>query len=495
MATFNKNQLPPLIKRLTNGLKSQHPQANIYLVGGAVRDILLKRPTKDYDLVVAGISGRQLEKSLQKMGKVVLVGKKFGVYKFTPPNWQGEALDIALPRLDHAFGTGRYRDVKIKTSSQVTIEQDLKRRDFTINSMAFDLVNNIIIDLVSGQKDLNNKIIRTVGTPGLRFQEDYSRLLRAIRFSCQLNFSIEPKTKQVIWQLLTKAVLAKQASNWVIPREIIAREFLKSLKFNPPLAFELWDKTGFFKSLIPEIWAIHKIPQAKEFHSEGNVYEHTLLALKAFTSQRWQSFFPKQSPGLNVLLATVLHDIGKPLTLQTPKSHGVKIIKTPEHDIKGAELIPNIISRLKLTSYVEATGNKIDPDLVEWLVAKHMLLVHGHPSEFKPGTLYRYFYKNQAWGLALQQVIFADSWATLPADGRKLFDRIIILRKRLKQLKSLLTKKGELKLLLDGNQIMKSLKLKPGPQIGLLLKKLTEAQLSKKVATPKQALIFLKKLI
>ncbi|MFH1112075.1 MAG: CCA tRNA nucleotidyltransferase [Patescibacteria group bacterium] len=495
MAVFNKNLIPLIIKHLAARLKTKYPQANIYLVGGAVRDILLKRLTKDYDLVAAGINGKQLEKFLKAQGKVVLVGKKFGVYKLTPPNWSGESIDIALPRLDHALGTGRYRDVKIKTSSQVSIEQDLKRRDFTINAVAFDLEKNTIVDPVSGQTDLKNKIIRTVGTPKLRFQEDYSRLLRAIRFACQLNFSLESKTKQAIWKLLAQAVLAKHKNNWIIPREIIAREFLKAFKTNPPLAFELWDKTGFFKSVLPEVWAMHKIPQAKEFHSEGDVFEHTLLALKAFASRQWQIFFPKQSPSLAVILATVLHDIGKPLTLQTPAKHHVKRIMTPEHDNKGAALVSNIIARLKLTSYVDTAGDKIEADLVEWLVAKHMLLVHGHPAEFKPGTLYRYFYKNQYWGTALQQVIFADSWATQPADGRKLFDRLRVLRKRLKQLKPLLTKNGELKLLLDGNQIMKLLNLKSGPQIGQLLKNLTEAQLSKKVTTIKQAITFLKQLI
>ncbi|MFH1866556.1 MAG: CCA tRNA nucleotidyltransferase [Patescibacteria group bacterium] len=490
---ITKNNLPIIIKKLTNRLNHAYPTARLYLVGGAVRDLLLGRVTKDYDLVISGLTKVKLEKFLKGQGKVALVGKTFGVYKFTPRGWPNEAIDVALPRTDHAWGTGRYRDFTVKTASNLSINEDLERRDFTINAIALDLTSYQIIDPTKGQKDLKNKIIRTVGAPRLRFQEDYSRLLRALRFACQLNFKIESRTLMAIKKMASKSVVAKTKDSWVIPREIVAREWLKSLQNNPSQALKLWDQINIIKVLLPEVYAMHGVPQYKEFHSEGDVFEHTLLALKIFSSREWRQFFPKQKPSLSVLLAILLHDIGKPLTVQTPEIHGVKWIRTPEHDIKGAALVSDIISRLKLTSFLDSAGDKIEPELVEWLVAKHMLLVHGKVAEFKPSTLYRYFYQKALWGISLQQVILADSWATNPADGRKLFDRLRALRKRLKQLKPLLSKKGELKLLVDGNQIMKLFKLKSGPIIGKLLKSLTEAQLAKKVKTKIEAISFLKK--
>ncbi|HBV33524.1 TPA: hypothetical protein DIC39_03840 [Patescibacteria group bacterium] len=487
--------LPVNLRQLTAKLLHQNAGASIYLVGGAVRDILLKRSTKDFDLVATGIAGPKLERWLKRHGQVVLVGKTFGVYKFIPQHWSLEEIDIALPRLDHSLKSGRYRDVKITTSSKLKIEDDLIRRDFTINALALNLDNFELIDVVGSQNDLTKKLIRTVGSPRLRFREDFSRLLRGLRFALQLNFKFESKTWSATKSLATKAVTAKLNNSWLIPREIIAREFLKSLTAQPMDAVKLWDKAGLIARLLPEVNAMKGVPQAKIWHSEGDVFKHSVMALNAFTSNQWQKFFPRQLPKLSVLLGILLHDIGKPLTLQTPTTHKVKHIATPEHDTKGAQLVPKIIARLKLTSYVAPDGDKIDADMVEWLVAKHLLLVHGQVANFKPSTLYKYFYQKADWGLALQQVIFADSWATRPADGHRLFDRLLALRKRLKNLQPLLSNKGDLKLLLNGNEVMKLLKLKPGPEVGKILKILTEAQLTKQITTKAEAKKLLQRLL
>lgn len=487
MEKIIRKAVPTIIKQLITKLNHQHKGVRVYLVGGAVRDILLKRPTKDFDLVVTGINGHNLENWLKQQGKVILVGKTFGVYKFIPKKWPHEPIDIALPRLDHSFQSGRYRDVKISTSSKLNIEQDLTRRDFTINALALSLDTYQLIDVSNGQKDLKGGIIRTVGVSKLRFQEDYSRLLRGLRFALQLNFKFESKTWQAVKTAAPKAANGKLNKQWLVPREVIAREFLKSLSVNPSAAIKLWDKAGLIKLLLPEVNQMKNTPQAKVWHSEGDVFKHTVLALKSFTSKEWRKFFSKQPPTLSVIMGVLLHDIGKPLTLQTPNTHQVKHIATPNHDTVGAKLVPKIITRLKLTSFVTQTNDKIDADLVEWLVAKHLLLVHGKVAEFKPSTLYKYFYQRPEWGLGLQQVIFADSWATHPADGHKLFDRLQALRQRIKNLQPLLSQKGELKLLLDGNQIMKLLKLKPGPEVGRILKILTEAQLTGQISTTSDA--------
>ncbi len=484
-----KLKLPTVIKSLVHAL-TKYKSVNVFLVGGAVRDMMLNKTTKDFDLVVTGLPTKKLESELNKLGKVIFVGKTFGVYKLivgTP-----EPIDIALPRLDHSLNTGGYRDVKIKTNYRLNINEDLKRRDFTINALAINLKTNELIDPNQGQKHLKQKQILTVGNPQVRFQEDYSRILRALRLSIQLDFTIEKDTWNTIKKLALKAITKKNNGEFILPREIIAREFLKSFVLDPVGTISLWDKASILNILLPEISILKKTPQAKIFHSEGNVYKHTLLALQATTSKVWNKFFPGIKPSPSVLLAILLHDVGKAITMKWVTKNGKKMVTTPEHDTKGAIITQKIIARLKLSSMGES-AYKIDADLVEWLVSKHMLLVHGKVDEFKPGTIYRYFFANPTWGMALQQVIMADSWATRPVDGRILFDRLIALRKKINKIKPLLNKKGNLELLLNGNELIKIFSLQPGPPIGKMLKLLTEAQLSKKVSTKKQAILYLTK--
>src|SRR3989339_281163 len=184
-------------------LLEKFPQAEVYLVGGAVRDIILDRETKDFDFVIGNVKADELEKFLAGLGEVNLVGKSFGVFKFVPTGFHVgdnnfEALDIALPRTEVAGMSGGYKDFEVQSDPSLPIEDDLGRRDFTINALAWDIKNKKLIDEFSGVKDLEQSIIRAIGDPEQRFQEDYTRMLRAVRFSCQLGFKIESKTLKAI---------------------------------------------------------------------------------------------------------------------------------------------------------------------------------------------------------------------------------------------------------------------------------------------------------
>ena len=167
----------------------------IYSVGGAVRDHILQRPSKDLDLLITGLPLDKLEAILSKYGKVDNVGKSFGIIKFNTP--QTGELDIAIPRTERATGQGGYQGFDVTSDHNLPIEKDLERRDFTINAIAKDSAGNMI-DPYHGQEDLNNKLIRMVNPQA--FKDDPLRMIRAVQFAARFGFTIEPKTMEAIQQ-------------------------------------------------------------------------------------------------------------------------------------------------------------------------------------------------------------------------------------------------------------------------------------------------------
>src|SRR3989338_3234140 len=228
------------------------PQAEVYLVGGAVRDCLLGRAdTKDYDFVVRNVEATKLETQLSRFGAVNYVGKTFGVYKLklTEPA-HVEALDIALPRTEHALGTGKYRDVDTQSDPALPLKEDLGRRDFTINAMAMRVTDppippllrggqkrGILVDEFNGVEDLADKKLRTVGKPDERMKEDYSRALRGLRFAVSLGFTIEASTWDAIVRSIAHLLDHDSQGARIIPAEVAAHEFLKALAAHPLAAF------------------------------------------------------------------------------------------------------------------------------------------------------------------------------------------------------------------------------------------------------------------
>lgn len=240
-----------LIKKIFREVKG----ARVFLVGGALRDALLHRKTKDFDFVVTGISREKLEARLRTFGQVDLTGKHFGVFKFLPNNFStDEPLDISLPRTEkpHAESVGGYRDFDMQIDPQISIEDDLSRRDFTINAMALDLQNEKLIDPFGGQADLAARIIRAVNDPRERFAEDLSRLLRALRFAVQLSFEIEQETWSALQEAAPKLNAKSANAIWIVPREIVAREIANMFSINAGRALQLLTASGIFSQLFPE---------------------------------------------------------------------------------------------------------------------------------------------------------------------------------------------------------------------------------------------------
>jgi len=379
---------------------NQYPNAKIFLVGGAVRDYFLGVESCDFDFVVEGISWDELIKYLEKHGRVIWVeGRTFGTIKFMPNQNSNLIIDFAIPRSERYMPGMRRKNAEIELG-KATITDDLARRDFTINAMAIDLrliskseflisnqcqnyndkclginnldlnknlkfkIKNFLVDPFGGLVDIENKLIRAVGDPCIRFTEDPTRILRGVRFAAKFDFRIEDETLKAMQELkgeiIKKFINEKNEPIERVSWEVIGQEFMKTLDTNPRRCIDLYDKVGLLSLIFPEIEVEKGVEQPYQYHSEGDVFTHTKMSLAAL----------KKSASLKLKVATLLHDIGKPGTF-TPVSVTGDRIRFNNHDNLGAEISKNILTRLKLP-------NKFIDDVV-WLIKNHMRVIFAFP--------------------------------------------------------------------------------------------------------------------
>ena len=293
---------------------------SIYLVGGAVRNLYAGLNVSDYDFATDALP----EDVIRLFRKVIPTGIKHGTVTVLYSNHK---LEVTTFRTESDYTDKRRPDRVHFTPS---ISEDLKRRDFTINSMAYDLVEGILLDPHGGRQDLQNRIIKAIGTPVERFEEDALRIMRACRFASQLNFTIEPATLD--------GMRSKSRNLVSVSAERIRDELEKILKSGKPsIAFNIMLSTGVLQIILPELAACRGIEQ-KGFHN-FDVFDHSLYACDGAPSDNAE-----------VRLAALLHDIGKPLTykkdeLGIPTFHG--------HEFESVRLSRSIIRRLKFPKTFE----------------------------------------------------------------------------------------------------------------------------------------------
>lgn len=305
---------------------------SLYLVGGAVRDYVLGEKNHDYDFT----TDAEPNEVKSMFRRTIDTGIKHGTVTVL---YKGSSFEITTFRTE-----GDYKDNRHPESVKFVknLEEDLKRRDFTINALAADLFTGEIIDLHNGIEDLKNKKIRAIGNPVERFSEDALRMLRACRFSSKLDFEIEKETLDAI-SMLKNNVLDVSA-------ERIKEEFFKLVDGkNPVKAIEEMRVSGLLKTLFPEIYRTIGVEQ-KGFHDE-DVYTHLLLALKRASEKNYP---------LEVKMAALLHDIGKPET----RAEGKDRYTFYNHEIVSERITLEILSRLK-------ASNKEKMD-ISHLVREHM---------------------------------------------------------------------------------------------------------------------------
>lgn len=443
----------------------------MFVVGGAVRDWLLQRPVKDYDLLIRGLPMEDLVRTLETLGEVNVVGQRFGVIKFKPQD-DSRWFDIALPRKEYSWAfSGGYRDFDIQSDHTLEVEVDLSRRDFTINAMAYNVATGEIVDPFFGQKDITAKIIRTVGSAATRFQEDYSRMLRALRFACRLNFSLSEATRKAIVRLAPH-IHDQAHDDFVVPREVISQEFLKAFDASPTICLTLLDELGFLALLFPELKALQSCQQTPPHHTEGNAYDHVLLALQLTTSADYRQHFPDPLPLLSKL-AILFHDLGKP----SAATERDGVIHFYNHEIMGAKLTNDIAHRLRLgsTPYYPFSHTAL-----AWVVREHLYAIKHREQRPRATELERLFFSPRHPGQALLHCMLADQMASVPDKPERQPTPIISLLAEIHRLAPTGTMPPPL---ISGDNVLEWLDIKPGKQVAEILNAVREEQLQQRIDT------------
>ena len=413
-----------ILKKITNrGFQA-------FIVGGSVRDIILGDSIHDVD-----IATNMPIDTIAKLWRSYDIGKSkdFGIVVVRE---NGIAYEIAQFRTDGTYSDGRRPETVTITTS---FEDDASRRDLTINAMGIDVDGNII-DYFDGKKDIKNRVIRTVGNPHDRFGEDYLRMMRVPRFAAKLDFRIGTKTKDAIKDL---APNLSKLSVERVKEEIFKAATQSGDKFAKYI-MEL-DDLGILNVILPEIVKYKEFEHSPKHHPEGDVWQHTLEALKVNKVK---------DPIIN--LAILLHDIGKTVTF------GQKEDGTPTyfgHAEEGMKLVDVIADRLKLSN---DERNKI-----QFAVGNHMRF--GEILKMKPSKIAK-LVSDDNWDL-LVAVSKADDFArgsAISGDFEAIVDRAIEIRHRWGGSKERVTK------LVDGRKVMELRGLKPSKAVGHIINVTTE---------------------
>lgn len=297
--------------------------------GGCVRDQLLGRTPKDYDVATNALPD-EVEKLFPK---TLAIGKAFGVIAVINGK---QTVEVATFRKESGTTDGRHPE----TIHFCAAEEDALRRDFTINGMFYDPMKDQFIDYVNGQRDLEHKTIAAIGNPEERFQDDHLRMLRAVRFAYTLGFEIDPETDAAILEM---APLIKRISAERIEMEL-TRTLLESPK--PGDALMHLYRSGLLEHILPELIPMIGQKQPPQFHPEGDVFEHTVLMLNLMNAETDE---PLSCNRRELAYTVLLHDVGKPSTARIgPGADGQPRIRFDGHAVVSAEMAEVILLRLKL---------------------------------------------------------------------------------------------------------------------------------------------------
>lgn len=405
-----------------------------YFAGGCVRDFLRGETPKDFDIATSA-SPDEVERLFPK---TVAVGKQFGVILVYR---EGKTFEVATFRSEGPYVDGRHPSSVRFTSPQ----EDAQRRDFTVNGLFYDPFEKKVIDYVGAEADIRKRVIQAIGEPEARFQEDKLRLLRAVRFAANLDYSIEEKTWTAVKRLTPKI--------HEVSAERIRDELIKT--FTRPGAgrgLELLLESGLLQEILPEVAVMKGVEQPPEFHPEGDVFTHTQMLMERL-----------ENPSAVLAFAALLHDVGKPPTFQVREGR----IRFYEHSRVGAEIAERILRRLRFSNdEIEAIATCVD---------NHMKFAN--VKEMRVGKLKRFMsLPTFPTELELHRI---DCQAS-----HGLLDNYEFLKRKREEFRE---EELKPKPLLNGDDL-KSLGMKPGPGMKPILEEAYELQLEKRIQTKEEAL-------
>lgn len=418
-----------------------------YLVGGGVRDALLGRPGKDYDIEVFGHDVDSLVRALTPFGRVDLVGKSFGVIKLTTT--PGSTYDFSLPRRDSKIASG-HQGFHTQVEPQLDLSAATSRRDFTLNALLYDPRRREIIDCHGGLADLSQRVLRHTSAA---FVEDPLRVLRGMQFVARFDLHPHPETVALCRSMVP---LCPE-----LAAERIREEWFKwaGRSVRPSAGLRFLAETGWIVH-FPEVASLQNVPQEPEWHPEGDVFVHTAHCCDAMAKlPEWKN--ADELSRIVWMLAILAHDFGKPLTTRQEVRQGVLRIISPEHEAAGGPLAAAFLERMRAPNDVVARVIPLVVNHLAHLQAATDRAVRRLANRLAPETIH---------GLC---VVMAADCLGRPPRPEVLPDTLIALKERAQGMS--LQNRAPAPLLLGRHLV--DLGMSPGRDMGTILAAAFEAQL------------------
>lgn len=441
--------VPAVVRRVASAFAEEGGRALI--VGGLVRDALLGKANKDFDFEVYGLEVERVEKVLARLGRVNLAGRAFGVWKVT---LEGVDFDVSLPRRESKVGAG-HKGFVVTGDPFMSVREAARRRDLTINSMAWDPLTGELHDPFGGRADLERGILRA--TDPTKFGEDPLRVYRLAQFAARFGFSVDPVTLELARSLrdeLPALAMERVGTEW---RKLLVKGVC------PGWGLQVLELAGVLEVMHPQLHALVGLEQDAEWHPEGDVFRHTCFTLDAAAEILRREGIEDR---LSVLLAALLHDVGKAVTTRVINGR----IRSPGHAEAGVEIARSFLRPLGFGKAVERKVLVLVKEHLAHLNATTDRAIRRLALRLDPATI-----------AELAVVIEADHSGRLPLPPTNPAADLV------RRARELAVEAGRPKPLLMGRDLIR-LGFKPGPEMGRVLRAVFEAQVVGEVATKEQAL-------
>ena len=460
-------KLPKIIQAISKQLEKQYAKAIV--VGGSVRDHFLELPIKDYDVEVYGLDTLEdLVSVLEVHGSVNLVGKSFGVLKFS---YEGEEYDFSFPRTESKVGSG-HRGFDVEVNGHLEFDVAARRRDFTMNALGYDVQAQAFLDPYGGVADIEAKRVRHIDDD--TFIEDPLRVYRAVQFAARFGFTLDKETFLLCKKMVEEGMLEE------LPKERVYAEWKKLLlkSAKPSVGFELMKKLGILERYFPELHAIVGVPQSHKWHPEGDVWVHTMMTLDAM-AKLCRSGCPlpdNEKYKLKMMFSILCHDLGKS-THTTIEEDGT--IRSIGHEYAGIEPTKNLMYRLT-----------DEHDFIESILP--LVEHHLKPSQFYAGGAKAPAIRRLATKVNIEELVTVAKADFLGRTTEESLSGIYHAGEwLLEKSRDLDVVNKPLDCLLQGRDLI-ALGLEPSPQFKEILDAVYVEQIEGKIATREEAIKFVK---